>query len=112
MPFLLEHFFSTCSILSSSLVLRQIVRVGGHDSHRRDPPLKRSQNYPQTGWQIFLAQVILFTQIDNDLRNSGKFVHHYLALLFILLHFLETTLLLECGQKNLGITRTSRMVSA
>jgi hypothetical protein len=27
--------------------------------------------------------------IDNDLRDSGKFVHHYFALLFVLLHFLE-----------------------
>ena len=61
-----------------------------HNSHRRDEPLKRVQNIPQTSWQIFLTQVILLTQIDDDLRNSGEFVHHYLALLFVLLHFLET----------------------
>ncbi len=92
MPFLLEHFFSTCSILSSSLVLRQIVRVRGCDSHRRDEPLKGTQNSPQTSWQIFLAQAMIFAQladIDNDPRDSGKFVHNYLALLFILLHFLD-----------------------
>ena len=90
MPFLFEHFFSTRSILSNSLVLRQIVRVGVHDNHRRDEPLKRIQNRSQTSRQIFLVQVILFTQIDNDLCDSSEFVHHYLALLFVLFYFLET----------------------
>jgi hypothetical protein len=55
MPFLFEHFFSTSSILSSSLVLRQIVRVREHVVHQRDKPLKRIQNVPQTSWQIFLT---------------------------------------------------------
>ena len=99
MPFLFEHFFSTCSILSSSLVLRQIVRVRENNSHRTDEPLKRTKNSPQTSWQIFLTQVILFTQIDNDLRDSGEFVHHYFALLFILLHFLETHSSEHCQRK-------------
>ena len=88
MPFLLEHFFSTRSILFNSLVLRQIVRVRMHDNHRRDEPLKRIQNRSQTSRQIFFVQVILFTQVYNDLRDSGEFVHHYLALLFVLLDFL------------------------
>jgi hypothetical protein len=96
MPFLFEHFFSTRSILSSSLVLRQIVRVREHNIHRRDEPLKRIQNVPQTSWQIFLAQVILFAQIDNDLPDSGEFVHNYFALLFVLFYFLETQSLEEC----------------
>ena len=90
MPFLFEHFFSTRSILFNSLVLRQIVRVRMHDNNRRDEPLKRIQNRSQTSWQIFLVQVILFAQIDNDLRDSGEFVHHYLAHLFVLLDFLVT----------------------
>jgi hypothetical protein len=36
---------------------------------------------------------MLFAQladVDNDPRNSGNLVHHYFALLFILLHLLET----------------------
>ena len=33
---------------------------------------------------------MLFTQIDNDLRDSGQFVHHYFTLLVVLLHFLES----------------------
>ena len=102
MPFLLEHFFSTRSILSSSLVLRQIVRVRVHDSHRRDKLLKRTQNSPQASWQIFLAQVMIFAQladIDNDPRNSGEFVHHYFALFFVLLHFLETHSSEHCQRK-------------
>ena len=90
MPFLFEHFFSTRSILSSSLVLHQIVRVEGHDSHQGNTPSKRIQNIPQTSWQIFLTQIILFTQIYDDLRDSGEFLHHYFALLFVLFHFLET----------------------
>jgi hypothetical protein len=98
-PFLLEHFSSTCPILSNSLVLRQIVRSREHDSQRRDEPLKRAQNIPQTKWQIFIAQVILFAQIDNDLRNSGEFMHHYFALLFVLLHFLETYSSEHCQKK-------------
>ena len=89
MPFLFEHFFSTRSILSNSLVLRQIVRARVHDNRQIDEPLKRIQNRSQTSWQIFLVQVILFTQIDNDLRDSGEFVHHYLAFLSALLHFLD-----------------------
>ena len=94
MPFLLEHFFSTRPILSSSLVLRQIVRIREHDSHPRNGPLKRFQNSSQTRWQIFLAQITLRAQpadIDDDPRDSGEFIHHDLALLFVLLHFLETT---------------------
>ena len=83
MPFLFEHFFNTRSILSSSLVLRQIVRVRVHNSHRRDEPLKRIQNIPQTSWQIFLTQVVLFTRIDSDLPDSGEFVHYDFALLFV-----------------------------
>jgi hypothetical protein len=96
MPFLFEHFFSTRSILSSSMVLRQIVRIRAHNSYRRDEPLKRIQNIPQTSWQIFLAQIILFAQIDNDLPDSGEFVHHYFALLLILLHFLMAQSLDDC----------------
>ena len=93
MPFLFEHFFSTRSILSSSLVLRQIVRVRKHESHRTDELLKRSQNCSQTSRQIFLSQVMSFAQLsdtDNDPRNSGQFIHHDSAFQFILLHFLET----------------------
>ena len=99
MPFLFEHFLSTRSILSSSLVLHQIVRVRERNSHRTDEPLKRIQNIPQTSRQIFLAQVMLFTQIDNDPRDSGQFVHHYFALLFVLLHFLETHSSEHCQKK-------------
>ena len=93
MPFLFEHFFSTRSILSSSLVLRQIVRDKVLHIHRRDEPLKRIQNGLQTGRQIFLTQVMIFAHvadIDNDARDSGEFVHHYFTLLFALLHFLKT----------------------
>ena len=35
---------------------------------------------------MIFAQLI---DVDNDLRDSGEFVHHYFALLFILLHFLD-----------------------
>jgi hypothetical protein len=61
----------------------------GARSYQKDKPWKRIQDSPQTSWQIFLTQVILFTQIDNDFRDSDEFVHHYLTLLLILLHFLE-----------------------
>ena len=47
MPFLLEHFFSTHPIVSSSLDHRQIMKVREHDSHRRDQNLKRNQKSPQ-----------------------------------------------------------------
>ena len=93
MPFLFEHFFSTRSILSSSLVLRQIVRVRKHDGHRTDELLKRFQNCSQTSRQILLSQVMSFAQLsyaDNDPRNSCQFVHHDFAFQFVLLHFLDT----------------------
>ena len=99
MPVLFEHFFSTRSILSSSLVLRQIVRVRKYDGHRRDTPLKGFQNISQTSWQIVFTQIILFTQIDYDLCDSGQFLHHYLALLFVLFHFLETPSSEQCQRK-------------
>ena len=69
------------------------MRVREHDSHRRDEPLKRTQNSPQTSWQFFFGQVMPFAQladVDNDLRDSSELAHHDFALLFVLLHFLET----------------------
>jgi hypothetical protein len=112
MPLLFEHIFSKRSILSSSLVLHQIMRVNIAIVHRRDAPLKRIQNVPQSSWQIFLTQIILFTQIDDDLRDSGEFLHHYFALFFILLHFLEETHSSEYCRGEMYKTRASRMVSA
>jgi hypothetical protein len=99
MPFLFEHFFSTSSILSSSLVLSSDCEGQGTRNQQRDEPLKRIQNVPQTSWQIFFTEVILFTQVDNDLRDSRKFVNHYFALFFTLLYFLEAHSSEHCQRK-------------
>lgn len=58
-------------------------------SYQGDKPRKRVQDGPQTSRRIFLTEVILFTQIDNDFRDFREFVRHYLTFLFILFYFLE-----------------------
>ena len=54
-------------------------------------PLKRTQNDAQAIREIPLVQIISLAglpDIDNNVRDSGKFVHHYFTLVLALLHFL------------------------
>ena len=87
-PRVFAHFLSTWSTPASSLLSRQTME---RHSRRMHKPLKRTQNDAQAIREIPLVQIISLAglpDIDNNVRDSSKLVHHYVTLFLALLHFL------------------------